>query len=175
MAAMQTVSVRVPGEDLEWLVTQEIQGATTPSDKIRALVSQHRRQHEGGADYSASLQWMRDVIAPFVTAVGAFEHRQSKHSELLRLAVDWVPQTMALLVAENSFAREPQKKALEIEEKLAARLFQLVMTLLRLGVTPTADCYDPRVLEKHLPQLLELAGIIATSRKQTTDGEPKHG
>jgi hypothetical protein len=49
------------------------------------------------------------------------------------------------------------------------------MSLLRLGVTPTADCYDPRVLEKHLPQLIELAGVIAASRKHVTDGETKHG
>ena len=111
MAAMQTVSARIPGEDLEWLATLDMQGATTPSDKIRALVSQLRRQHEGALDYGASLQWMRDLVAPFVTAVGAFEHRQSRHSELVRLVADWVPQVMALLVAENSFARDPQKKA----------------------------------------------------------------
>src|SRR6185312_12764513 len=100
MAAMQTVSARIPGEDLEWLATLDVQGATTPSDKIRALVSQLRRQHEGAMDYSASLQWMRDLISPFVTSVGAFEHRQSKHSELLRLTADWAPQVMALMVAE---------------------------------------------------------------------------
>lgn len=175
MAAMQTVSARIPGEDLEWLATLDIQGATTPSDKIRALVSQLRRQHEGAMDYGASLQWMRDLVSPFATAIGAFEHRQSRHSELVRLVIDWVPQAMALLVAENNLSREPQKKAAEIEEKLAARLFQLVMTLLRLGVTPAADCYDPRVLEKHLPQLIELAGLIATSRKLATDGETRHG
>jgi hypothetical protein len=164
MAAMQTVSARIPGEDLEWLATLEIQGATTPSDKVRALVSQLRRQHEGAMDYGASLQWMRDLVGPFVTAIGSFEHRHSKHSELIRLVADWVPQVMALLVSENNLAREPQKKALEIEEKLAARLFQLVMPLLRLGVTPAADCYDPRVLEKHLPQLIELANVIAASQ-----------
>lgn len=175
MAAMQTVSARIPGEDLEWLATLDVQGATTPSDKLRSLVSQLRRQHEGALDFGASHQWMRDLVAPFVTAVGAFEHRHSKHSEVVRLVADWVPQTMALLVAENSFGREPQRKALEIEEKLTTRLFQLVTTLLRLGVTPTADCYDPRVLEKHLPQLLDLAGVIAASRKLATDGENKHG
>jgi hypothetical protein len=175
MAAMQTISARIPGEDLEWLATLEISGATTPSDKIRALVNQLRRQHEGAMDYGASLQWMRDLVSPLTTAVGAFEHRHTKHSELVRLVTDWVPQAMALLVSENNLAREPQKKAQEIEEKLAVRLFQLVTSLLRLGVTPAADCYDPRVLEKHLPQLIELAGIVAASRKPATDGESKHG
>jgi hypothetical protein len=176
MAAMQTVSARIPGEDLEWLATFDIQGATTPSDKLRALVTQIRRQHEGSLDYSSSLQWMRDLVSPFVTAVGSFEHRQGRHSEVLRLVNDWVPQVMAILVAEGTLARDPQRKALELEEKLVAKLFQLVMAILRLGVTPSADCYDPKVLEKHLPQLIELTGVIAASRRLvSTDGETKHG
>lgn len=175
MAAMQTVSARIPVEDLEWLATFEIQGATTPSDKLRALVTQIRRQHQGSLDYGASLQWMRDLVSPFVTAVGSFEHRQSRHSEVVRLVSDWAPQVMAMLVAEGALARDPQRKLLEIEEKLVARVFQLLMAVLRLAVTPSADCYDPKVLEKHLPQLIELAGVVNASRRSSTDGEAKHG
>jgi hypothetical protein len=170
MAAMQTVSARIPGEDLEWLATFDIQGATTPSDKLRALVTQVRRQHEGSLDYGSSLQWMRDLVSPFVTAVGSFEHRHSRHSEVLRLVNDWVPQVMAILVAEGTLARDPQRKLAEIEEKLVARIFQLLMAVLRLGVTTSPDCYDPKVLEKHLPQLIELAGVITAGRRSSTDG-----
>lgn len=165
MAAMQTVSARIPVDDLQWLATLEMQGATSPSDKLRALVTQLRRQHEGALEYSASLQWMRDLVSPFVTAVGAFEHRQGKHSELLRLISDWVPQLMALLIAENNLGKEPLRKAQEIEEKLAVRCVQLLMGVLRLGITPAADCYDPQVLEKYLPQIIELSGVIDSSRK----------
>jgi hypothetical protein len=175
MAAMQTVSARIPGEDLEWLATFDIQGATTPSDKLRALVTQIRRQHQGSLDYGASLQWMRDLVSPFVTAVGSFEHRQSKHSEVLRLVNDWVPQVMAILVAEGTLARDPQRKLAEIEDKLVTRVFQLLTGVLRLGVTTQADCYDPKVLERHLPQLIELAGVVSASRRPSTDGETKHG
>jgi hypothetical protein len=165
MAAMQTVSARIPVEDLQWLATLEVQGATTPSDKLRALVAQLRRQHEGALEYSASLQWMRDLVAPFVTAVGTFEHRQGKHSEVVRLISDWVPQLMAILVSENNLGREPLRKAQEIEEKLVARAVQLLMGLLRLGVTPGADCYDPPALEKYLPPIIELSALIDSSRK----------
>jgi hypothetical protein len=171
MAAMQTVSARIPVDDLQWLATLEVQGASTPSDKLRALVAQLRRQHEGSMEYSASLQWMRDLVAPFATSIGAFEHRQGKHSELLRLISDWVPQLMAILIAENSLGREPQRKAQEIEEKLVARCVQLIMSFLRLGITPVADCYDPQVLERHLPQLIELSAVIAASRKAAANGE----
>jgi hypothetical protein len=173
--AMQTVSARIPNEDLEWLAALEVQGATTPSDKLRALVTQVRRQHEGAMDYGASLQWMRDLVTPLVTAVGGFEHRHGKHSEIIRLVADWVPQTMAILIADANLGRDPQRKAPELEEKLILKLFQLVMAVLRLSVTPAADCYDPRALEKNLPQVIELAGVIATNRKGRADGESTHG
>jgi hypothetical protein len=165
MAAMQTVSARIPVEDLQWLATLEVQGASTPSDKLRALVAQLRRQQEGALEYSASLQWMRDLVAPFATAVGTFEHRQGKHSEVVRLISDWVPQLMAILVSENNLGREPQRKAQEIEDKLIGRAVQLLMGILRLAVTRGADCYDPQVLEKYLPQIIELSALIDSSRK----------
>lgn len=165
MAAMQTVSARIPTEDLQWLATLQVQGASTPSDKLRALVAQLRRQHEGSLEYGASLQWMQDLVAPFATALGAFEHRQGKHSEVVRLISDWVPQLMALLVSENTLGREPLRRAQEIEEKLAARSIQLLLGILRLGITPGVDCYDPQVLEKFLPQVIELSAIIDSTRK----------
>jgi len=173
MVAMQTVSARVPAEDLEWLATLEVRGASTPSDKLRALLSQVRRQYEGSLEYSASLQWMRDLVGPFVSAIGELEHRQGTHSEVVRLVSDWVPQLMALLVSESSLGGEPQRKGTEIEEKLLARCLQLTTGVLRLGITPTADCYDPRLLERYLPQLLELVHAIEASRKAATDAEQR--
>ncbi len=163
--AMQTVSARIPVEDLQWLATLEVQGASTPSDKLRALVAQLRRQHEGALEYSASLQWMRDLVGPFVTSIGAFEHQQGKHSEVVRLIGDWVPQLMAILISENNLGREPLRRVQEIEDRLVGRAAQLLMGILRLAVTRGADCYDPQVLEKYLPQILELSALIDSSRK----------
>jgi hypothetical protein len=117
---------------------------------------------------------MRDLAAPFVTALGAFEHRHGKHSEVVRLVSDWAPQIMALLVAESALGREPQRKAQEIEEKLLQRCVQLLAAILRLGVTPISDCYDPQILERYLPPLLDLSGVIAASRKEANK-ESGHG
>jgi hypothetical protein len=168
MAAMQTVSVRIPSEDLEWLATLNLQGATTPSDKLRALVAQVRRQQEGATDYAGSMAWMRDVIAPFVTRIGANEHKQGNHSEMVRLLAEWAPQTMALLISENVAGPQATQRALQLEDRLVARVFQLITATLRLAVTQNADCYDPKVLEKHLPQVIELVGVIAANRKSNT-------
>src|SRR6516165_4075828 len=76
---MQTLSARIPSEDMEWLAALDIQGAVSPSDKLRSLIGQMRRQHEGTLDYQGSLSWLRDLVAPFVTAIRAFEHQNRMH------------------------------------------------------------------------------------------------
>lgn len=73
---------------------------------------------------------------------------------------------MALIVAENGGGALTQPKAQQIEERLIAKVVQLITGILRLGVTQTADCYDPRALEKHLPQVIELVGVIAAKNEQ---------
>jgi hypothetical protein len=166
MAAMQTVSVRIPNEDMEWLATLTIQGASTPSDKLRALVTQTRRQTEGAADYTASSAWMRDLLLPLIAKLGAHENKQGAHSEIVRLIAEWAPQTMALLISESNLGQNTQQRVVQLEDRLAARVFQLMSAILRLGVTQKADCYDPSVLEKYLPQVIELVNVIAANRKQ---------
>ena len=52
---MQTLSARIPTEDMEWLVGLDIQGAVSPSDKLRSLIGQMRRQYEGTLDYPRSV------------------------------------------------------------------------------------------------------------------------
>jgi hypothetical protein len=175
MAAMQTVSVRIPSEDMEWLATLNLQGATTPSDKLRALVAQTRRQQEGASDYAASLSWMRDLLSSFATRIGTIEHRAGNHSELIRLLAEWAPQLMALLIAENGPGSQTPQRVLQLEERLASRVFQLMAATLRLTVTQNAACYDPKVLEKHLPQIIELVGVIAANRRQAGPLGVDHG
>src|SRR5215468_11218966 len=80
---MQTLSARIPMDDMEWLAGLDMQGAVSPSDKLRALIAQVRRQHDGTLDYERSLGWLRDLVTPFVTAVRAFEHHNRLHSEVL--------------------------------------------------------------------------------------------
>src|SRR5690349_1585853 len=72
--SMQTLSARIPSEDIEWLASLDIQGAVSPSDKLRGLIAQMRRQHEGKLDYARSLSWLRDLVSPFVTGIRAVEH-----------------------------------------------------------------------------------------------------
>ena len=80
---MQTVSVRVPEEDLEWLMALDIAGARNPSDRIRSLIAANRRQREGTTDYVACAAMLRDFLRPFQDGLSAAERRHKVHSEVL--------------------------------------------------------------------------------------------
>src|ERR1044071_3685537 len=140
---MQTMSVRVPSEDVEWLSSLEIPGAVTPSDKLRSLISQMRRQHQGTMDYTACVAWLRDLLGPLVLAIREAEHRQGTHSEAINAVIEWVPQIVATLLAERKFGKDSAAQLVNLENAVVQRAFQLATALLRLGVTAQAECYDP--------------------------------
>src|SRR5262245_52953317 len=168
---MQTLSARIPTEDLEWLVSYDLQGAVSPSDKVRALIGQFRRQHEGTLDYQRSLAWLRDLVAPFVSAVRALEHHNQMHSVVLTLVTEALPQIMATLRPGRVLTINATKRATELEQIVVQRCFQLLTSVLRLAVTRDAACYNPKVIDTYVPQVLEITEIIAQTRKMR---EEKH-
>jgi len=47
MAQMQTLSIRIPDEDFQWLSSLQEADAKTPSEKLRALLARIRKQEAG--------------------------------------------------------------------------------------------------------------------------------
>ena len=162
---MQTVSARLPSEDLQWLSALDLPGAVTPSDKLRALIAQMRKQYEGALDYSACLAWLRDLLAPFIIELRSVEHRERIHSAAVSAIIAWAPQIMATMLSARDFGEDGTARARELEDALVQSCFHLLMALLRLGVTPAAECYTPDVVEKHLPRIIELVQLITANRK----------
>ena len=161
---MQTVSARLPSDDLEWLSALDLPGAVTPSDKLRALIAQMRKQYEGALDYSACLAWLRDLLAPFIIELRGVEHRERIHSAAVSAIIAWAPQIMATMLSARDFGEDGAARAHEVEDALVQSCFRLVIALLRLGVTPAAECYTPDVIEKHLPRIIELVQLITANR-----------
>ncbi len=171
---METVGVRFPLSDIEWLASLQLKDAVTPSDKIRTIVATARRQHEGYGDYEASLSWLHDLLAPAVAAVRAGEFRPGQpglHSDLVALVLEWLPQTLALVLARCQGMKESdgnegenRESLLELEAQLAQRCFQMCESLLRLGVGSTAPCYNPEIVNTYLPRITELVRVISSTR-----------
>ena len=162
---MQTVLARLPSEDMQWLSALDLPGAVTPSDKLRALIAQMRKQYEGALDYSACLGWLRDLLAPFIIELRGVEHRERIHSAAVSAIIAWAPQIMATMLSARDFGEDGAARVREVEDALVQSCFHLLMALLRLGVTPAAECYSPEAIEKHLPRIIELVQLITANRE----------
>lgn len=155
------ISARIPAEDAAFLASLSLEGAVTPSDKLRAIITAARRQHEGDGDFAGSLHWLKDVLKPALARVALSEHEAGLSSELLSILSAQLPPLLAMLMAARPQSADELR---QLEASLAQRSLQLLEAVMRLGVTRRAACYDLELLHKQLPSILELAGIIAASR-----------
>ena len=57
-------SARISTEDAAFIAGLEIDGAHTPSDKLRALLAEARKRRQGSGDYESSLQLAMDWLQP---------------------------------------------------------------------------------------------------------------
>ena len=55
-----TLSVRLSQEDSDYLASLKINNATTPSDKLRAIIAQSKELQFGDKDYGKSLALLKN-------------------------------------------------------------------------------------------------------------------
>jgi hypothetical protein len=155
------ISVRLSPDDAEFLAGLDVEGASTPSDKLRALIVEAKQRRHGTEDYFSALKLAEDLLAPTLRALRTSEHAQGVHSELVSRFAEWLPECVAFLIAakagEKAFGRE---QLTEIERGLADRAFLLTQSVLQMGVTGSSPCYDPAVVSHRLKPVLDLARII---------------
>lgn len=171
MAQMQTISIRMPDEDFQWLLAQQEAGARTPSEKLRALLAKARQQEAGMASHEACAAWMRGLAQPLVDGIAALERRDKVHSDLLGAAAEWVPQIMATLISARPDGQAGLAQAAETEAVLAQQCFRLLTGILRAAITSVPATYDKEVLDRYLPDIIEIAEIISTRKEK----ELQHG
>jgi hypothetical protein len=170
---MQTVSVRIPEEDIEWLMGLDIAGARNPSDRIRSLIGATRRQRAGTSDYVACVAMMRDLLRPLQDALSATERREKLHSEVVGTILAGLPEIMAEAIAFPQVPADDSAVATlkRLESDLAARTMRLLVQLLRLSITPAVPAYDPAVLDSSLAEIANIADLIRDRRHLTPPKE----
>lgn len=159
--SMEPLSARIPSDLYLWLAQLQVEGATTNSDKLRVLLSQLKRQHDGAFDYVAAHAWARDMTHPLREALVRTEGRSGRHSEVLNVLLDHVTTSLALVVSN---APADAEAAAQLEDALVRRAFALSEALLRQATTTAAAAYDPAVVRRHMAATVELAATI-TPRK----------
>ncbi|MCL2021365.1 MAG: hypothetical protein FWG81_04540 [Betaproteobacteria bacterium] len=156
---METVGVRFPVSDIEWLAGLQIKNAVTPSDKVRAIVAQARQQNSLYDDPQACLAWVREILSPLVIAAQAEEAQGHARCEILALLLEWLPSTLAALLV---LAPEADRDALRQKEKIMlGRCFQLMEAVTRLALASPTQCHDPGAIRDNVLRISELAGVLS--------------
>ncbi|RXV72484.1 hypothetical protein D1006_09100 [Burkholderia stabilis] len=157
---MQTVSVRIPEDDLAWLVELQLPDATSPSDKIRALIADARRRVKGAHDFVRCAALFREQVRPVLDAIDAYEHATHQRSEIVTLLAAQLPELMASLVTAAPPGKPIGEAAGELEARLTAKSMRLLLGMLRLAVTGNRPIYQPAVLDSYVHEVKELANLI---------------
>lgn len=163
--SVQTVSIRLPEDDLAWLSQLQLPGATSPSDKLRALLADARRRSEGANDYISCLALLREQVRPLLDVTQTLEHDSAIHSEIVPMLAMQAPELMATLIASVPAGSDAAEEAKALEARLASRAMRMLLGLLRLAVTQRTPAYDPAILDPFVPEVLELAGMIRMARQ----------
>ena len=163
-----TISARIAHEDAEFLSQLNVDGAATPSDKLRALITEARKRKEMPQDYAGSLQMIQEIIGPIATQVRQVELEEKMHSELLTRTFEWLPEMVAYLVASAPGGETDQipEQLKAYERGLADRLFRLVGSILQLGVTPHCACYTQDAVSRRIAPVLDLAQVILSQSRK---------
>jgi hypothetical protein len=172
--ATQTVpiSARIAHKDAEFLSQIKVPGAKTPSDKLRAILSDARRRSAREKDYRGTFQHLQEILGPVVEQIRQAELTHGIHSELVTRTLDWLPDAVAYLVAgigeNDSVPKEEQ--LFRLEQGLGDRLFGLMESILHMGITKSCPCYDGGTVLSRIDPILQLAHIIQTMNpKQQSD------
>lgn len=159
------LSVRIPQEAADFIAGLEIEGATTPSDKIRALLAKARLADQGSRDYSYNLQRAEDMLAKSKYMLLEAEKVEAMHSALVRRLFEQLPDILAYLVAE--LPDQVDKAALlQYEAGAWMRAQRLMESMLQLALTQQNSCYNQTILTRTLGSTLELTKIIADHRQE---------
>lgn len=75
MAQMQTLSIRLPDEDFQWLLSARPETGKTPSEKLRALVAGSRQQDAERADPEMCAESMKGLVQVLTNSVAVWERR----------------------------------------------------------------------------------------------------
>jgi hypothetical protein len=156
-SSMEPLSARIPSDLYFWLAQLQVEGATTNSDKLRVLLGQLKRQHDGAFDYVAAHAWARDMTGRLREALVRTEGSSGRHSEVLTLLLDHVTTSLAMVVSQ---VPSDEAAAAKLEDALVRRAFALCEALLRQATTATAAAYDPAVIRRHIAATIELAATI---------------
>ncbi|OVE79973.1 hypothetical protein BVY02_01745 [bacterium J17] len=153
----------MPLGDAEYISSLDVPGATTPSEKLRAIIAEARERSEGSRDYEGSLKNYLSMTAPAVMQLKRIENEEKMHSELVFKVIQWAQETLAYISTSIPKDNAPIKKELkDLENTVADRVFGFVEAVMRMGITKNNNCYTPTVVSSRVEPVLEISDVISS-------------
>ncbi|WP_428643170.1 hypothetical protein [Roseibium sp.] len=154
------ISVRLSDDDVEFLAKYEVQGARTPSDKLREILRQAREREKGFQDVDACEELLRSMMRPAERGLRQLQREQGIRSDFVIKLYERLPDMFAELIAAAPGPEDEAKELKRFEERLAAELFALIEEIFNLGLTTKSRTYDPDLMDRKLEPLLEIARLL---------------
>jgi len=169
------LSVRISEADADFLNGLRIPGATTHSEKLRALIGEARQRRSGNRSYGEALATLQEMEAPAERRLRDAEARTRQHSELLAQAASWLPDTLAYLMGSlpEDGDDDTAEKLRSLEDGLADRVFVFIERVLRMAVTRRNPCYERDTVSRRMEPVVELCDVIRSQyqmEKGKSDG-----
>lgn len=163
-----SLSVRLSPEEATFLASYNPPGATTLSEKLRAMIAEAQHNQGKSADFASSLGFYEERMAVPIRRIKEAENQIECHSELLALFAYWLPDAIANFTAKAPAVEDKDLKAklLNFEAGVNERIFVLIEQVLRLTVTGESPCYDPYVINNRAEVVVKLGELIKLSINQ---------
>ena len=158
------ISVRLSDGDVAFLAEYEVQGARTPSDKLREILKAAREQEEGGRDVAACEELLRQMARPAERRLRKLQRETGLRSDLVMKLYERLPEMLAELVAAAPEVDGKPGDLSRFEDRLSAELFSLVEEVFDLGLTSQSRTYDPDLMARRLEPVLEIAELLQKRR-----------
>lgn len=155
------ISVRISQDDADFIASLQIDGANTPSEKVRELLTQARHAHAGRRDYESMLTHTEMLLHDARHALLGYEREIGIHSNIVARLHELIPDLIATLC--GGMPDSPDKiELVRYERELMWRVVRLMDSVLQLAITGRGAGYDDTVLNE-LDNTLALAQIIKLS------------
>lgn len=157
------VSVRISQEDADFIAQLQIEGATTPSEKIRELLTQARLAIDSPKSYDTMLRQMEDLLSVARYEVLQREKELGVHSHILARVFESMPDLIATLSA-GGLNNASHADLCHYEKEVMWRVVRVMESILQLAVVGKGAGYDDTILNE-LDNTLTLARIINEHRE----------
>lgn len=159
------LSARLPAEDAAFLNEWQVDGAATPSEKLRRVVRDTRGRVKAETDYRSALRMANELFGSSLEYVRESEVEIGAHSELMAKIGEWLPEMVAYVYsAEGLAGPETEGNLKRLEGGVAMRVMTLMQSVLQMSVTTNAPLYDPTLLDERLNGVLETAQVVRDAR-----------